>query len=147
MSPELLSQLVTSLLEKLDVEVEKVEVLPGARTVVMVQSPDSKRLIGPHGEHLRALNAVVRRLAEVTHPESQGFLIDVNGYHEAQLEEIRTNARTLAQRVRLFKHDVDLPPMSAYERLVIHELFANDPEIETVSNGEDKFRHIVLKHK
>ena len=55
--------------------------------------------------------------------------------------------RLLAQRARLFKHDVEMGPMSAYERLVVHELFADDPEIKTESQGEGKFRHIVLKHK
>ena len=56
-------------------------------------------------------------------------------------------ARMLAQRARLFKHDVEMEPKSAYERLVIHELFSNDPEIKTESAGEGKFRHIVLKYK
>jgi len=60
---------------------------------------------------------------------------------------VRQNARMLAQRARLFKHDVELAPQSAYERLVVHELFAEDPEIKTESAGEGKFRHIVLKYK
>ncbi len=37
--------------------------------------------------------------------------------------------------------------MSAYERLVVHELFSEDPDIKTESQGEGKFRHIVLKCK
>jgi spoIIIJ-associated protein len=60
---------------------------------------------------------------------------------------VRQNARPLAQRARLFKHDVEMAPMSAYERLVVHELFSEDPEIKTESAGEGKFRHIVLKYK
>ncbi len=105
-------------------------------------------LIGPNGEHLRALNAIARRLVEKSHgEEAASFLIDVNNYHEDQMERVRENARLLAQRARLFKHDVEMGPMSAYERLVVHELFAEDPEIKTESQGEGKFRHIVLKHK
>jgi spoIIIJ-associated protein len=53
----------------------------------------------------------------------------------------------LAQRARLFKHDVEMSPMNPYERLVVHELFAEDPEIVTESAGEGKFRHIVLKYR
>ena len=148
MQPEQLKQIVSELLSLLDVEVESLDVLTGHRTVVSVKSPDSTRLIGPSGDHLRALNSIARRMMEHAHgEEAASFLIDVNGYHEAQMEHVRENARLLAQRARLFKHDVEMGPMSAYERLVVHELFAEDPEITTESQGEGKFRHIVLKHK
>lgn len=146
MQPDLAS-FVSKLLELLGVE-GAVELKTGHRTVVAVSSPDSARLIGPNGEHLRALNMIARRLVEQKYGEdSANFLIDVNGYHETAMEKVRQGARMLAQRARLFKHDVDLEPMSSYERLVVHELFAEDPEIKTESAGEGKFRHIVLKYK
>ncbi len=148
MSPDLLKNTIETLLAKMDVEVTSVGVQDGHRTVVSVESPDSKRLIGPHGEHLRALNMMARRMIEAKHgEESANFLVDVNGYHEEKMETVRQNARMLAQRARLFKHDVDLPAMSSYERLVVHELFSDDPEIQTESQGEGKFRHIVLKYR
>ena len=148
MSPELLKETVAQMLSLLDAEVTSIDVTSGHRTVVAVSSPESERLIGPDGEHLRALNSVARRIIETKHGvESSSFLIDINGYHEAQMELVRDNARMLAQRARLFKHDVEMGPMSSYERLVVHELFAEDPEIKTESQGEGKFRHIVLKHK
>jgi spoIIIJ-associated protein len=148
MDTSLLKTFVTDLLGLLQVEGDVVEVSTGHRTVVKVNSPDSQRLIGPQGEHLRALNSIARRLVETKHgEEAASFLIDVNDYHEAQLERVRGEARMLAQRARLFKHDVEMSPMSPYERLVVHELFAEDPEIETQSAGEGKFRHIVLKYK
>jgi spoIIIJ-associated protein len=135
------------LLSALGAHYDSIEVSDGHRTVVRVAAPDDS-LIGGEGEVLRALNTIARRLAEAKGGlEAANFLIDVNGYHEQQLEAVRTNARMLAQRARLFKHDVELPPQSAYERLVVHELFAEDPEIETQSAGEGKFRHIVLKYK
>jgi spoIIIJ-associated protein len=148
MSPELLKQTVSQMLSLLDAEITSIDVSTGHRTVVVVNSPDSQRLIGQDGEHLRALNSVARRIIETKHgEEAASFLIDINGYHEAQMERVRDNARLLAQRARLFKHDVEMGPMSSYERLVVHELFAEDPEITTESQGEGKFRHIVLKHK
>ncbi len=148
MSPDLLKSFITELLSKLDVEISQVEVTSGHRTVVAIESPDSKRLIGPHGEHLRAVNMLARRLVEAKHgEEAANFLVDVNSYHEEKMETVRQNARMLAQRARLFKHDVELPAMSPYERLVIHELFSDDPEIQTESQGEGKFRHIVLKYR
>lgn len=143
-----LSSFVRTLLSHLGIEDAAVDVASGHRTVVKVSTAESKALIGEGGETLRALNSLARRMVEQKHgEEAASFLIDINGYHEAQLERVRQNARMLAQRARLFKHDVELAPMSPYERLVIHELFAEDPEIATESAGEGKFRHIVLKYK
>ena len=148
MTPDSLKQTAEELLSTLGAEVEEIVVSTGHRTVVAVRSPNSKDLIGPHGDHLRALNTLLRRLVEVKHGEEHaGFLLDVNGYYEEKMEAVRANARMLAQRARLFKHDVEMGPMSPYERLVIHELFSDDPEIKTESQGEGKFRHIVLKYK
>ncbi|OGC86438.1 hypothetical protein A2949_03185 [Candidatus Adlerbacteria bacterium RIFCSPLOWO2_01_FULL_54_21b] len=143
-----LKNFITELLVLLEVEVGALEVTTGHRTVIAVDSPDSSLLIGPRGEHLKALNTIARRMVEQKHgEEAASFLIDVNGFHEMEMEKVRAAARMLAQRARLFKHDVELAPMSAYERLVVHELFADDPEIKTESSGEGKFRHIVLKYK
>lgn len=142
-----LKDFVSDLLSLMEVAAT-VEVHDGHRTVVAVTTDESARLIGQRGEHLRALNSVARRMVETKYgSDATSFLIDVNGYHEEQLEKVRAQARMLAQRARLFKHDVELEPMSSYERLVVHELFADDPEIETQSAGEGKFRHIVLKYK
>lgn len=151
-----LQNLVSTLLQLLGTETESVSVAlarPGqpGRTVVAVTLPagdDAKNIIGPHGEHLRALNALARRLVEAKHgEEAAAFLIDINRYHEEKMDAVRANANMLAQRARLFKHDVEMNPMSPYERLVVHELFSDDPDIQTESHGEGKFRHIVLKYK
>lgn len=148
MDATLLKDFVSEFLVLLGVEGAAIEVSTGHRTLVKVSSADSANLIGPNGEHLKALNMIARRLIEAKHgDEAASFLIDVNDYHEASLEKVRQSARMLAQRARLFKHDVELEPMSAYERLVVHELFADDPEIKTESAGEGKMRHIVLKYK
>jgi spoIIIJ-associated protein len=144
-----LKDIVSSLLTSLGADADEIIVSVGHRTVIAVNSPqDSKRLIGPHGEHLRALNTIARRMVESKHGEdAANFLIDINGYFEEKMESVRANARMLAQRARLFKHDVEMSPMSPYERLVVHELFSEDPEIKTESQGEGKFRHIVLKYQ
>lgn len=148
MDASLLKDTISSLLATLGTPAEEISVTTGHRTVVAVSSQNSKELIGPGGEHLRALNTVARRLVETKHgEEAASFLIDVNGYFEEKMEAVRQNARMLAQRARLFKHDVEMSPMSPYERLVVHELFSDDPEIQTESQGQGKFRHIVLKYR
>jgi spoIIIJ-associated protein len=148
MDSDALKNLVQDLLDPLGVQIDAVTISGTHRTVVAITSPESEKLIGTDGENLRAINTLAKRLAEAKFgAEATAFIVDVNGYQEEKLEGVRNNARVLAQRTRLFKHDVELDPMSPYERLVIHELFADDPEIETQSAGEGKFRHIVLKYR
>ena len=148
MDRETLKKIISEFFTAMGAELTELKVSEGQRCVVAITSPESQRLIGPRGEHLRALNMLARRLVVAKHgEEAASFLIDINGYQEAQLETVRQNARILAQRARLFKHDVELEPMNPYERLVVHELFAEDPDIKTESAGEGKFRHIVLKYR
>jgi spoIIIJ-associated protein len=148
MEPSQLQTFVAELLGKMGVEPESVSVVSGHRTVVAVKLADPSAFLGSQAEALRSLNSIAKRMVESKHGEdSAAFLIDINGHHESQMERVREDARALAQRARLFRHDVDMPPLSGYERLVVHELFADDPEIKTESAGEGKFRHIVLKYK
>jgi spoIIIJ-associated protein len=152
MGSDSLKKLIEDLLAPLGVAIDSITVSGTHRTVVAITSPESAKLIGEGGETLRAINTIAKRLVEAKYDAKKdkaptGFIVDVNGYQESQLDGVRNSARQLAQRARLFKHDVELEPMSPYERLVVHELFAGDPEIGTESAGEGKFRHIVLKYK
>jgi spoIIIJ-associated protein len=147
MEASALAAFITEFTNALGVEVTSVTSAGTSRTVITIESPQSRDLIGQGGETLRALNHLLKRLAEKRFKDEElNFTVDVAGYLEKQLDVLRGNARMLAQRARLFKHDIEMPPMSAYERLVVHELFADDPEIKTESAGEGKFRHIVLKY-
>jgi spoIIIJ-associated protein len=148
MKPSDLHAFVSEFLQKLGLDAQSVEVTTGHRTLVAITMDEPAPLLAERGEALRALNSLTKRMIEKMHGEdATAFLIDVNGHHENQMERVRQEARVLAQRARLFKHDVEMPPLSSYERLVVHELFADDQDIRTESAGEGKFRHIVLKYK
>jgi len=111
-----------------------------------IKTPDGGILIGENGQHLLALHAIVKRMAErVLGDEYIPFLIDVNDYQRKRIEEIKDRARMSAQRVRYFKKEVIMQPMSAYERRIIHVSLAEDPDIETESIGEGETRRVVIK--
>lgn len=148
MDASLLLSMTEQVLKALEVSDARVSVIEGPRVRALIRVPDAKALIGMRGETLRALNHIVKRMMETKTGEElrAAFLLDVNDYYEKQAEVLRAQARMLAQRARLFKHDVDMSPMSPYERMLIHELFSEDAEIKTESQGEGKFRHVVLKY-
>lgn len=138
-----------NLLKTLGVVVEEIQIKPSVRGVTFsIKSPDSGMLIGNHGETLDALTYLLRRIIDGKFVEDSAreISLDVNGYKEAQAERLRGVARTLADRAKMFKHDVEMEPMSPYERLVIHSVFENDPDIKTESYGEGRFRRVVIKY-
>ena len=119
-------------------------------TKLSISCEDPHLLIGRNGDVLRAVNHLVYRLAEQeagSNSESEtNFLIDVDGYHERHLEEIKTKARIVADRARSFKSDIPLEPMSGYDRLIIHSFMSQYSDIATESQGEGKERHVIVKY-
>ena len=147
---EKIIQEVNAFLSRLNIVPESVKVKEHKlHPIFSIQTKDSALLIGSQGETLQAINYILKKIINRNtdkNTEEVRFLIDVNGYQEHKLRELEKQTELLADRVRAFKHDVELGPMNAYERMVVHALFSNDPHIETLSSGEGKFRRIVLKY-
>lgn len=135
------------LLKKLGIPYDTVEVSEAAgSTVFMVRTTESGKLIGNHGETLSALNHLVKKMLEKSVPRDYHFVIDVNGYHQKKIKSLEDQARLVAERARTFRYDVELSPMTAYERMIIHSTLKEMPDIETVSHGEGPLRHIVVRY-
>ena len=143
-----IKEYIQEFVQKIGITIEEVEtVVIGAHTMFNIRTPDSKQLIGPHGDHLRSLNYIIRRSVEKkTGEKDSRFMVDVNGYQHKHIQSIEQKAKLLADRVRTFKSSAAMTPMTAYERMIIHSMFSEDSEIATESEGVGKARHIVLKY-
>jgi spoIIIJ-associated protein len=149
MSDQTIHDFIKSFVEQLGINIESIDdVSVAAHQMWNIHTPDSKQLIGPQGEHLRALNYIVRRLVERRDDISDHrFMIDVNGYQHKRISEVEQKAKLLGDRVRTFRSSAEMTPMNSYERMIIHALFSEDPEVTTESDGTGKMRHITLKYK
>jgi len=146
-----IKKVIEKTLEGLTVSFDAVDVVEDdIHTIFMIQTNDSGVLIGNNGENLRALNHVIKKIAHSNTKNSDEiknqFTVDVNGYNQRRIQEIKDQAAILSERVRLFKSSVEMNPMNAYERMVVHSLLSDDSEIETCSEGEGRYRRIVLKY-
>ena len=74
------------------------------------------------------------------------FLIDINEQRTRQIKDIQTKALMMAERARSFQYDVELTPMSAYERLIVHTTLQDAPNVKTESQGEGRGRRVVIKY-
>ncbi len=116
--------------------------------VFVIKSSDSGMLIGPQGETLKSLNFLLKRMvANVLKLEKDPiFSVDINDYRDATLRQLEHKARMMADRAVSFKTTVELDSMSSYERMFVHALFTDNPNIKTESIGEGKDRRLTIKY-
>jgi spoIIIJ-associated protein len=112
---------------------------------VDVHGGDAGRLIGKGGRTLAALefltNAVVNKV-EGEPPVRVN--VDIGGYKRRRDERLRQVAQRAAARVRKSGMAVELEPMSAAERRVVHVELADDPSVTSESTGEGRDRRVVI---
>ncbi|MEK7526803.1 MAG: R3H domain-containing nucleic acid-binding protein, partial [Patescibacteria group bacterium] len=54
--------------------------------------------------------------------------------------------KIMAERARSFKTNMELEPMSPYERMIIHSALESLPDIKTESVGFGRGRKVVIKY-
>ena len=114
-----------------------------------VQCADSNRLIGRHGQILGDLQYLSNRICFNADPEAPRITVDVGGYRAQAREVLIKRAKDAADKVRKWGDIVELEPMNAYDRRVVHQALREDPDIETQSvevEGTDK-KAILLRPK
>jgi spoIIIJ-associated protein len=114
-----------------------------------VQAEDSGRLIGRQGQTLSDLQYVVNRLLFQQDASSPKVTVDVGGYRSQAREALIKRAKEGAEKVRRWGDVVELEPMNAFDRRVIHHALKDDPAVETHSvevEGTNK-KAILLRPK
>ncbi|MBW4061652.1 hypothetical protein HJC99_03740 [Candidatus Saccharibacteria bacterium] len=105
----------------------------------------SARLIGYHGETLRALEYVINQIMKRVDGDAPRYQLDVAGYREARRRGLEELARDAAARVVETGASEELRPMNPAERRIVHMTLRELPEVVTESVGEDRSRRIVIK--
>lgn len=118
------------------------------RCMVKMDSQDDSSgiLIGKGGENLWAFELILRNLLQKMKKDSSWRVsLDVNNYRAIYEEKLREFARKAAYQVALTKKAMELPPMKAKDRRVIHLEISLRSDVATESIGEGKERHIIIK--
>src|SRR5437667_10285319 len=112
-----------------------------------VKTEDSGRLIGRQGQTLSDLQYITNRLLFQQDPSTPKVTVDVSGYRAQAREALVKKAKEAAEKVRRWGDVVELEPLSAFDRRIIHQALKDDPGIETHSvevEGTDK-KAILLR--
>jgi len=98
-----------------------------------IVTEDSGRLIGRKGQTLAALQFVLNRLLYHEDDHAQRITLDVAGYRAAARDELIKKAQAAAEKVRRWGDVIELEPMNAFDRRLVHRALKDDPDIETHS--------------
>jgi len=102
-------------------------------------------LIGKHGQTIDA----IQYLASATvyrgrYDERKRIVVDAAGYRARRQTSLDALASRLAEQASATGLRVELEPMTAVERKIVHERLKDDPEIETLSEGTEPNRYVVI---
>jgi spoIIIJ-associated protein len=111
--------------------------------VATLAGGDLGLLIGRHGQTIDALQYLANALAR-RHGSEQRVVVDAAGYRARRESALRAIAHRSAERATATRHRVELEPMTAVERKVVHEFLKDDPEVETASEGTEPNRFVVI---
>lgn len=120
-------------------------------TWFLVEVKNPSPILSKEGEGLSALNHLIHRIIENKIPQGEefkkkSFLIDVNGFQKKKIESIHALAHMMAERSRYFKSSIEMEPMSAFERRIVHEFLSNEADLKTESEGIGPYRKVVIKY-
>lgn len=112
--------------------------------ILDITAPDLAVLIGRHGRTLESLQTIVSLLVSRKLGFRYPVSIDVEGYKSRRHDKVVSMAHSAASRAVAQGRTVTLPPMSAYERRLVHIALRDDDRIDTHSEGTDPERRVVI---
>ena len=123
------------------IEIEETEV----EIVAICEGDDLGMLIGRHGQTIDAIqylaNAIVFR---GRYDERKPIVVDAAGYRGRRQATLDSLAMRMAEQASATGQRVELEPMTAVERKIVHERLKDDPEVETASEGTEPNRYVVV---
>lgn len=142
---ERVKELVEGVLEELDLEGE-VQIQEDEERIEAVVSgeDDYGLLIGKRGQTIDALQLLCFQAAFRGLRDRKRVVLDASGYRERRREVLTARADRAAEQALDRNVSVEMDPMSAQERRVVHEHLKERSGIETFSEGDEPRRCVVV---
>ena len=109
-----------------------------------VNGEDLGLLIGKHGSTIDALQHIGMRAALRGGEERKQIVVDAAGYRERREATLQRAADRAVSDALSFGRAVELEPMRAPERKVVHMYLRDRTDIETHSEGDEPERRLVV---
>lgn len=101
-------------------------------------------LIGRHGTTLDAIQYLVNIGANKNKAVRQRVIVDVEGYRQQRVKDIEGLATRIVEKVLAGQSEIELRPMNAFERKVVHDIVGKYDGVTSASIDEGQDRHVVI---
>ena len=115
------------------------------RASVEVSGDDLGILIGRRGQTLEAVQELTRTAVQRRLRAHVRLLVDVESYRARRRESLAEYAREMADRAMERGTEIELEPMNAYERKIVHDAIADIDGASSFSEGEDPQRKVIVR--
>lgn len=137
------------LLDILDMDGDIDISVEAGRAKVAIVSPDGpsadlKRLVGPEGEVVEALQELTRLAVGTKTGEISRLMLDVADFRTGRKARLQELAREAVAKVKSSGAPVAMEPMNAFERKVVHDAVL-EAGLASESEGEEPRRYVVIK--
>jgi spoIIIJ-associated protein len=124
----------------------RLEILEGEDSVTAsCYGPELGLLIGKRGQTIDAIQYLANAIVYRSFGDSaKQVVVDAAGYRERRRATLETLALQAAERARIEGEAVELEPMSATERKVVHLRLQEEPGVATESEGIEPNRYVVV---
>ena len=129
--------------EDIKYNVEKVN----NQIILTLTGDNISHLIGYKGKTIEAFQSLLNSMLQREDEEYAKVFVEMNDYKKQKEAKLKKFANKMANNVIKFRRPIKLEPMSAYERLIIHQELAKRGDVETESIGEEPRRRVVIKKK
>jgi spoIIIJ-associated protein len=111
--------------------------------IVTCTGTDLGLLIGKHGQTIDAIQYLANAIVRSEGGEHE-IVVDAAGYRARRAATLSGVAERSARLASATGNPVELDPMTAVERKIVHEALKDDPEVETRSEGSEPNRYVVV---
>ena len=133
--------IVENILAALDFPAKVTEHESGGDVILDIETEEAGRLIGRQGQTLGDLQYLVNRMLFQQDQSAPKVMLDVGGYRSQAREALIKKAQDAANKVRRWADAVELEPLNAFDRRLVHQALRDDPDVESQSvevDGTDK---------
>jgi spoIIIJ-associated protein len=125
------------------------EVVDGVMYVDILAESDEGigLLIGRHGQTLDSLQELMRSAVQRQTESRCRVMVDIEDYRKRRRSQLADRTRAAAEKARRTGRPESLEPMNAYERKIVHDVATEVGGVETMSEGEDPERYVVIRKK
>ncbi|MBI2596422.1 KH domain-containing protein [Candidatus Daviesbacteria bacterium] len=111
---------------------------------VSIDASEPGRLIGRDGQTLQALQFIINQIILKHTEDPKRVILDVSGWRQGKEEELAHKTKQWAEQVIEEGKPLELEPMPAWQRRVVHITIEEMKDVESESVGEGLDRHLVI---